>query len=147
MGLDTSHDAFHGAYSAFNRFRMAVAKAIGGSFPPHDEEFLAKDGGVDTHGEPYKPEWWYWGEGYSRETHPGLYEFFMHSDCDGEIPPEKCRQVADELEVLLPEIAKLDDSQWNWGHVFHQGGFSGVTRKFIDGCRGAADAGEPLTFQ
>lgn len=35
MGLDTSHDAFHGAYSAFNRLRQEVSRARGGSFPPH----------------------------------------------------------------------------------------------------------------
>lgn len=29
MGLDTSHDCWHGAYSAFNRWREAVAKAAG----------------------------------------------------------------------------------------------------------------------
>ena len=35
MGLDVSHDAFHGAYSAFNRLRQFVCAATGGSFPPH----------------------------------------------------------------------------------------------------------------
>lgn len=29
MGLDTSHDAWHGAYSAFTRFRHALAEAAG----------------------------------------------------------------------------------------------------------------------
>ena len=32
MGLDTSHDCWHGAYSAFNRWRCAIAKAAG--LPP-----------------------------------------------------------------------------------------------------------------
>ena len=29
MGLDTTHDCFHGAYSAFSRWRNAVAEAAG----------------------------------------------------------------------------------------------------------------------
>jgi hypothetical protein len=29
MGLDTSHDAWHGAYSAFTRWRNTVAAAAG----------------------------------------------------------------------------------------------------------------------
>jgi len=44
MGLDTTHDAFHGAYSAFNRFRQIVCRAIGGSFPPHF--LMNKDGSL-----------------------------------------------------------------------------------------------------
>ena len=35
MGLDTSHDAFHGAYSAFNSLRQEVAHVVGGSYGPH----------------------------------------------------------------------------------------------------------------
>ncbi len=29
MGLDTSHDCWHGAYSAFGRWRRAIAEAAG----------------------------------------------------------------------------------------------------------------------
>jgi hypothetical protein len=43
MGLDCSHDAFHGAYSAFNSFRKFICKAIGGSFPPHEDKTLDGD--------------------------------------------------------------------------------------------------------
>ena len=139
MGLSTTHDAFRGAYSAFNRFRKKVADAIGGSFAPHDNPEL-------------DPKYWYWwaGEGeknpfgYSKETHPGLYEFFMHEDCEGEISPEKCILVADELEALLPNIARIDDG--GGGHIEYAGGYVAVTKRFIAGCRRAAAAGEPLIF-
>lgn len=141
MGLDISHDAFHGAYSAFNRFRQTVAKAIGGSFPFHTPEFLAERA---AEGQEINPMWWYWGHGYSQETHPGLYEFFMHSDCDGDIGPVACGRIATELEALLPAIEKLDDG--GAGHIEHQGGYVAVTRKFIEGCRKAALAGERLEF-
>ena len=81
MGLDVSHDAFSGAYSSFNRFRQAIAKAMGGSYPPHEKE-------TDDDGKPLDRDMWYWGSGFSRATHPGLYCLLSHSDCDGEISRE-----------------------------------------------------------
>lgn len=50
---------------------------------------------------------WYFGDGYSTKTHKGLTEFFGHSDCDGEISPEMCKIVADELEAILPYVEEL----------------------------------------
>ncbi|WP_244185725.1 hypothetical protein [Bacillus sonorensis] len=41
------------------------------------------------------------------KTHKGLTEFFGHSDCDGEISPEMCKIVADELEAILPYVEEL----------------------------------------
>ena len=130
MGLNCSHGAFSGAYSAFNRFRQAVAKAANGSFPPHDIE------GLDDN-------LWYWGDGYSKETHPGLYIFFSHSDCDGEISPEDCVKIANELEELLLELEKMGIGM---GHIARQGGYAAVCRKFIDGCRLATKRKECLEF-
>ena len=153
MGLDTTHDAFSGAYSAFNRFRQCIAAAIGGSFPDHYEYGPggvlipldpSKEFGPVRQKEGLDPEKFYWGAGYTAETHPGLHEFFRHSDCDGEIAPEMCVKVADELEALLPLI---DTLRWNAsGHIARDGGFAAVTQRFIAGCREAAAAGEPLEF-
>ena len=36
MGLDTTHDAFHGSYSSFDSLRQAVAHAAGTGYPPID---------------------------------------------------------------------------------------------------------------
>lgn len=133
MGLDVSHGAFHGAYSSFNRLRKFLLKSIGGSFPPHEDPR-------------FEDVYWYWGEGYSNKTHPGLHEFFGHSDCDGEINPEMCKVVADELETILPkaeELAKLEEAH---GHILHNGGYVQVTKDFIDGCRLAYEKNEPLEF-
>ncbi len=137
MGLDCSHDAFHGAYSAFNRFRQTVANAMGGSFPPHTE------GRLDNDGKPFDRDMWYWGDDYAEETHPGLAVFMCHSDCDGEISPSNCLLVANDLESLLPAI---DAQGLGVGHIEHQGGYGAVARKFIAGCRAAAAAGETLDF-
>lgn len=136
MGLDVSHDAFSGAYSSFNRFRQAVAKAMGGSFPPHEKD-------VHEDGTKLEPEMWYWGEGYTQSTHPGLSVFLGHSDCDGEIAPADCIKVASELEALLPQ---LDAMGIGAGHIERGGGYGAVARRFIAGCKDAAESGEPLVF-
>lgn len=134
MGLEVSHGAFHGAYSAFNRFRKVIAKATGGSFPPHDDVVQYPES-----------EFWYVGEDYPRATHPGLWEFMAHSDCDGEISPRLCKLVADELEALLPKIALWDGG--GAGHIAFAGGYVQVTLKFIRGCRAAHARNEPLVFE
>lgn len=149
MGLDTTHDAFHGAYSAFNRLRQCVCEAMGdgSSFPPH--YVYRADGTIgDEFPAPRKPGLddasIYIGDSYGKETHPGLWEFLMHSDCEGEISPQMCRHVADELEALLPRVEAL-----GWpagGHIAARGGYVEVLRKFIAGCRAAAAEGVPLGF-
>lgn len=130
MGLDCSHDAFHGAYSAFNRLRQTIAKATDGSFPPHEDKELDDN-------------LWYWGDSFSRKTHPGLFIFMQHSDCDGEISPDDCIKIANDLESLLPEMEKHGIGT---GHVMVRGGYSSVVKKFITGCRLAAKNNEVLTF-
>ena len=148
MGLDCSHDAFHGAYSAFNRLRQEVCRATGGSFPPHwkwnSDGTYVENRGIPVRNKDLDEDSWYFGEGYSEESHPGLFGFLSHSDCDGEIPPEMCERVADELEKLLPKIEALASPAW--GDIAYQGGYVPVLRKFIDGCRAAAAAGDPLKF-
>jgi hypothetical protein len=133
MGLDISHDAFSGAYSAFNRLRQTIAAAMGGSFPPHANKELYPD-----------DNYWYSGEDYARNSHPGLYEFMSHSDCDGVILPGVAAQLADELEELLPKIESMGliDS----GHIAGAGGYPAVVRRLITGCRLAAERNEPLEF-
>lgn len=126
MGLDTSHGAFSGAYSAFDRFRAAVAKAAGVHWPR----------GFDNDYDIGFPE------GF-KKSNPGLYEFFRHSDCDGYIAPKTCASLAAEMEALLP---KLDEQDGAWGHIARAGGFSEVAKQFIRGCREAARKKQKLEF-
>lgn len=133
MGLDCSHDAFHGAYSAFNRLRQAVTASLGpdGSWPPHENKTL-------------DPDKFFIPDEYTQSEWPGLWEFLTHSDCDGEISPEMCVKVADDLEKVLPKVEALG---WeSHGHIAARGGFVEVLRKFIAGCRAAAAEGVPLDF-
>lgn len=127
MGLDTTHNAFHGAYSAFRRFREAVCVSTGGSWDSENRCFLV-------------------GDDFSSETHPGLFEFFGHSDCDGEISPEMCGKIVDEMTGLLPAIKNLT-GDFEGGHISRDGGLIAVTQRFIDGCREAAANNEPLKFR
>lgn len=147
MGLDCSHDAWEGAYSAFNAFRQVVCRAFGGSYPPHPKNafnegvLITRDPlpVLDDHYIYFSPP------GTEVDVPDGLLEFLTHSDCDGTIAPEMCSKVADALEALLPKIAAQTGTPWS-GHVSHYGGYEEVTKRFIAGCRRAAKAGEPLEF-
>jgi hypothetical protein len=147
MGLDCSHDAFHGAYSAFNSFRQAVAFAIGGSYPPHykrDDKgsYLRDEADRLIRNTDLDEDFVYTGDGYTKEKFPGLFEFLEHSDCDGCISPQMCKVVADDLEPLLDKMPEEA-----FGHIARDGGYRQVLQRFIDGCRAAHSENEPLYFK
>lgn len=134
MGLNISHGAFDGAYSSFNRFRQFVLRSIGGSYPPH------KDNNLDN-------DFFYFEDSFNIEEHEGLKEFFYHSDCEGNISPEMCKKVADELEQIMSQMkeeAKKD--MFGTGHIFRSGGYMAVVENFIKGCRSAHENDEYLEF-
>jgi hypothetical protein len=144
MGLDVSHDAFYGGYRSFNRLRQAVAWCINGSWPPH--WVRAEDGSIlqpaefdETKGK----EQWYYNDPYSPETHPGLWIFMEHSDCDGIISHTDCPRVADDLEALIPKLETFRESAT--GHLAD--GYVETLKRFIAGCRLAASRGEDLEFR
>lgn len=147
MGLDCSHDAWHGAYSAFMRWRQEIARLAGvplelmdGFFDPaqNNAMALAKIAGDNanalrellTRNCPIR-----WDSLKPDPLHVLLY----HSDCDGEIAPDDCAKIADRLEELLPLLPSGEGG----GHI---GNWRDKTSKFIAGCRTAAAAGEPLDF-
>ena len=150
MGLDCSHDAFSGAYAAFNRLRQCVCAAFGpdASFPPHWEygpggELKKIDGQV-IYRNNYDEKYFYLPDDVDETNNPGIYEFLGHSDSDGEISPDMCGKVADELEALLPRIKEMD---WKaTGHIAARGGYIETLKLFISGCRKAAKNNEPLQF-
>lgn len=141
MGLDTTHDAWHGAYSAFSRFRDKLAEAAGytGHTNEHGQVMWDIDWGCiertighDLLGRwpkmPVRPD----------GTEDPLLVLLAHSDCEGEIQPEFCAPLADRLEELLP-LLEGDGG----GHV---GAYRDKTEQFIRGLRDAAEEGEPLGF-
>lgn len=119
MGLDTSHDCWHGAYSAFHRWRKKLAEVAGyGDL----DQYKGFDGSKDW---PQK----------------GVIEKLLHhSDCEGTIDAADCTPLADSLEVLLPALEVAGDGG---GHI---GDYASKTKQFIAGLRDAAAAGEDVDF-
>ena len=149
MGLDTSHDAWHGAYSAFKRWREKLAEVAG--LPP-----LMMMEGFWVAGEaPYDPATLIFHDPSGKEAvqrfHSGLpikwdclkpdplHKLLFHSDCDGEIAAEDCGPIADSLEKLLPLLP-------NGGGGGHIDNWRGKTEQFIKGLREAAAENESLDF-
>lgn len=117
MGLDTTHDAWHGPYSSFHRWRTALCAAAG------------------------------WGKldervGFGGETPwdltDPLTKLLHHSDCEGSIAAEDCAAIADRLKELLPALSDEESSLW-----FSD---AEKARRFIKGLRKAARAGEDVEF-
>lgn len=134
MGLDTTHDCFHGAYSAFNRFRQYIAKGCGGSFPPHDPEF--RD---DDENKPLPGHWYYEPKIVPEEHREGMTLFLGHSDCDGIFTPQEAIKVAKFLRWVAPRVQAVE-----WGHI--QGPVDARILKFAEGCELAASRNENVEF-
>lgn len=142
MGLDISHDTWHGAYSAFMAWRSEIAHVAG--LPP----LMFMDG--------FYSEGILHGEGTGtypfsllRERLPikweclkpsPLHELLFHSDCDGEIPWENCAAIADELEKLIPLLPK----EPALGHI---GDWGDKTSQFVTGLRTAFKKKQNLIFK
>lgn len=135
MGLDTSHDAWHGAYSAFSRWRNAIAEAAGYSVWKVDmnnipTETIMLDWGHITEANLFG----LWPD----PPHDPLIVLFAHSDCEGQIVPENAAPLADALAALLPKLE--GDLGGHVGDIKHK------TQLFIAGLRAAVEADEPLEF-
>ena len=156
MGLDCSHDAWHGAYGAFMRWRCMLAEVAGlpplelmeGFYVPLDSDNLPTlyhglDTGESAFGNSSFP---YMGNldkllpiKWDCLKPSPLHELLYHSDCDGEIAAERCSPIADALEALIPLLPVGETA----GHI---GNWRNKTKTFVDGLRSAAAASEPLTF-
>ena len=138
MGLDTSHWAWNGPYSAFQEWRACVAAAAGyGNYSRGSRALLA--------GEPptQNLDW----EKFSAANLAGVWEqtpsdplviLLAHSDSDGSILPQHTEILAARLEELLPRIQELA--------VGALSDCYDKTLQFIDGLRLAAEFHEPVTF-
>jgi hypothetical protein len=80
MGLDTTHNAWHGSYSSFNGFRTFIANLIGITLDDMDS---------------------YGGDKSWDNVKDDLKHLLNHSDCDGHITPVKCAKIAKRLRELL----------------------------------------------
>jgi len=150
MGLDTTHGAWHGAYSAFNTWRMLIAQYAG--YPPlelmdgyyHENDFALLEMSFPKGDEipmsrfrAIKKEFPIKWEGLKPSA---LQILLLHSDCEGDISPEDCKAIADALTELMEKIPEDLDCG---GHI---GNFREKTQTFIDGCMEAYKKNETLEF-
>ncbi len=117
MGLDTTHGCWHGAYSAFNRWRTKIASLSGFNL-----DDMLGHGGVMP-----------WPDD------DPLVKLLDHSDCDGSLAWQDCAAIADRLASLMPH---LDGS--GGGHI---GDWKEKTQAFIDGLRLASQDQEDVLFR
>lgn len=154
MGLDTTHDCWHGAYSAFNRWRAELARVSGvpldlmeGFYDPSPDSYdmnlskIAKFLGstpLDFCGSALLRYAAFLPIRWDILKPDVLYVLLDHSDCDGDIPADQCEPLANRLEELLP-LLHGDGG----GHV---GDYRQTTERFIKGLRLAASLGEAVEF-
>jgi hypothetical protein len=145
MGLDVSHDCWHGAYSAFHRFRMELAKAAGIPLPLM-EGYQAREG----HNFEYvtNPALKYWLDlvlhylpiKWDHFRDDPLTILLDHSDGDGWID----RRDEIPLAKRLEELAPLLDSVESGGHL---GNVGHAARTFAAGLRRAHEAKQRVEFR
>lgn len=87
MGLDTTHNAFHGAYSSFHRFRSQLLDLT----DQINAESLVGYGGTAE---------------YEVIKNKGIRRLMDQSDCEGEISPKDCKLIADSLDAYIPLMDK-----------------------------------------
>jgi hypothetical protein len=137
MGLDCSHDAWSGAYSAFHRWRTTLAEIAG--YDLVETESGARFASPVINGN-WSPDNYqgHWG---GRPPEDPLLILLVHSDCDGEIEPKDCHWLALRLETLLPKLVEMGDGT---GHIRN---WATTTERFINGLRSAYELDEPLEFE
>lgn len=156
MGLDISHDTWHGAYSAFMRWREKIAEVAG--LPPLElmEGFYYE--GADSMGNMFSLLDYRYPKGDELDmsavrrmraklpikwdclTPSPLHELLFHSDCEGYINWSKCKGIADELEKLLDKLPDEDAG----GHI---GNWRAKTQTFIEGLLKSYNSKEKLHFR
>ena len=128
MGLDTTHDCWHGGYGTFGLWRARLAEVAG--LPPLElmEGFYDPDNSLNRR--PGLPIKW-----ACLKPDP-LYILLDHSDCDGVIKASDCAAIAARLDELAP-LMDNDSSRLS---------MQAKTRQFAAGLRAAAAANENVEF-
>lgn len=145
MGLDTTHDCWHGSYSAFNSFREEIAKVLNvplglmeGFYDASQKETLFAG----------MPQWM--KESFNRNTFDylpiswdilkpdAIYTLLNHSDCDGEIEIKDLLPIAERLEAIAPLLPDASSFRFD---------VRAKALQFATGLRLAADLGEIVEFR
>jgi hypothetical protein len=142
MGLDTTHDCWHGPYSAFGRFREALARAAGYAVWPvaesKERHALVRD--------VVMLDWGHLGgkrhlAGEWEETPSDpLLVLIVHKDDSGWIYHPQLLPLAARIEELAPLLPPEEHASWN-PHWMRD-----KAAQFVAGLRKAAAAGESVGF-
>jgi hypothetical protein len=137
MGLDTTHDCWHGAYSAFSRWRQKIAKAAGYAVwnVKYDDGITIPTVMLDWG---HIPDGAMMGEWDKPQSDPLVY-LIAHCDCEGIIKPEQAGPLAARLREIVPLLPDED----NGGHI---GNWRAKTMQFIEGLEDAVAKGENVEF-
>lgn len=134
MGLDTTHDCWHGPYSQFMRWRQWLNHFImedRGNAGDVAARNIGHMGATDAAIQKA------WADGHYSDQSVPINVLMGHSDCDGDIPAEICGPLADALEDLLdrhmPQRGIYDEQR-------------PATERFIRGLQKAAAADEAVGF-
>ncbi len=118
MGLDTTHDCWHGPYSSFNKFRYRLAEQIGINL----DDYAGYKGA---------------GKKDLSTIDHGIMPLLNHSDCDGVLTVAECASIVTGLESILEKLPEptepLDDFKEN-------------IEQFIKGCKDAIGKNEIVEF-
>lgn len=133
VGLDTTHDCWHGPYSAFMRWRTWLSLYLmteRGKTDPIAKEIGYKGATREAIQEA-------WERGLYDDQSVPINVLMNHSDCEGDISADMCGPIADALQKLLdeymPSRALYDEMR-------------PATERFIAGLRRAAAAGQAVGF-
>jgi hypothetical protein len=162
MGLDTTHNAWHGPYSSFNQWRHWLAEQIGipleimegfylnddklypnlfmlleYKFPAGDELEMAEvrrlKNKLPLKWNVLKPD--------------PLHKLLYHSDCDGYINWVDCGKIAVRLNEILLQIS--NDNAESRSPLTERANYDGMynaTKRFMKGCELAFKNKEKLLF-
>lgn len=131
MGLDVSHDCWHGGYHSFNTWRDTVSRYAGYSFDLYDTE----------NGKVKAPviDWQkidnnnLMGKWKVMPSDP-WWIIIAHYDCDGIIQKDHVKPLYERMEQILQLIPKDDTVVYD------------KTVKFIEGLKFAYERNEKVTF-
>lgn len=118
MGLNTTHNCWHGPYSSFNAFRFALARQIGINLDEYDGYNSKGTKDLET-------------------IEHDLQPLFNHSDCDGDLKVEESVQIVKGLNNVLDNFNEELQMPTNFKENIIQ---------FRDGCLEAIHNNEIIKF-
>lgn len=148
MGLDTSHDAWHGGYGRFDRWRVWLAWQIGipldlmeGFYDLGNHNPLALlnhkyPTGEELDMHELRKIFKYFPLKWSAFKPNALHSLLDHSDCDGYLNWSECKKISKELTKIISDLQETDDNKL----------FLDETKQFLSGCNLAVRKKEKLIF-